>query len=169
MNNEQFEQKLSNDIKRLPQEIQPERDLWPGIEVAMSLNSAEVGSKGAIVALAKQPTWYAMAASFLVVAMFAWFNLQSGRITEVNEAFIAQMASEHEQQKSALLVKFENQPALTENWQQQLKELDQAAEAVKKVLLQEPNNIALLKMLQNVHQQQIDLIETVHSSKWTQI
>jgi hypothetical protein len=169
MNNEQFEQQLLNDIKSLPQECQPERDLWSGIEVAISLNNKKASSNGVVVAFDKQPVWYAMAASFFVMATFAWFNWSGSRLVEVNEAFIAQMALEHEQQKSALLVRFEDQPALTENWQQQLKELDEAASAVKKVLLQEPNNIALLKMLQHVHQQQIDLIETVHSSKWTQI
>jgi Tfp pilus assembly protein PilO len=169
MNNEQFEQQLLNDIQSLPKERQPERDLWPGIEVAMSLDKVEANHKGSIVTFAKQPTWFAVAASFFMVAMVAWVNFGDIGTVEVNEAFIAQMALEHEQQKSALLVKFEDQPALTENWQQQLKELDEAANAVKKVLLQEPNNIALLKMLQNVHQQQIDLIEVVHSSKWTQI
>lgn len=169
MNNEQFEQQLSSDIEGLPRERQPERDLWPGIEVAMNLNGSESAQNGSVVTLAKQPVWYATAASFLVVAMFTWFNFNGASSVGVNEAFIAQMALEHEQQKSALLVRFEDQPALTENWQQQLTELDDAAAAVKKALLQEPNNIALLKMLQHVHQQQIDLIETVHSSKWTQI
>jgi hypothetical protein len=169
MNNQQFEQQLLSDISHLPQERQPERDLWPGIELAMNVSREEANTQSSVVSFAKQPVWYAMAASLLVVAMFAWTNLNNVRPAEVNEAFVAQLALEHEQQKAALLVRFGEQPALTENWQQQLTELDEAANAVKKALLQEPNSIALLKMLQNVHQQQIDLIERVHSSKWTQI
>ena len=66
-------------------------------------------------------------------------------------------------------MQFEGKNALTNNWQQQLAELDSAAEAIKKALLNEPDNMALLKMLQSVHQQQINLIERVHSPKWSQI
>ncbi|TDF34435.1 hypothetical protein EYS14_24430 [Alteromonadaceae bacterium M269] len=169
MSNEHFEQELLNRIQELPQERQPERDLWPGIEMAMNIQVEAAAPQGNVVAFAKQPVWYASAASFLIVAMFAWFNFNNSNVLQVNEEFIAQMTMQHEEQKTALLVKFEDQPALTQNWQQQLKELDEAAGAVKKALLQEPNNLALLKMLQHVHQQQIDLIENVHSSRWTQI
>ena len=67
-----------------------------------------------------------------------------------------------------MLVRFQEQPALTHNWQEQLTELDEAADAIKAALENEPNNMALLKMLQSVHQQQINLIERVHSPKWQQ-
>ncbi|AGH47072.1 hypothetical protein C427_4973 [Paraglaciecola psychrophila 170] len=48
-------------------------------------------------------------------------------------------------------------------------ELDDAADAIKTALENEPNNMALLKMLQSVHQQQINIIERVHSPKWSQL
>ena len=67
------------------------------------------------------------------------------------------------------MVRFQDQPALTQNWQDQLTGLDDAADAIKTALENKPNNMALLKMLQSVHQQQINLIERVHSSKWSQI
>ena len=79
------------------------------------------------------------------------------------------LSSQHQTQRDQLLVSLEGQPALTENWQEQLQELDDAAAAIKAALAQDPNNAALLKMLQNVYQQQISLIERVHSPKWRQI
>ena len=63
----------------------------------------------------------------------------------------------------------QGQATLTENWQQQLEELDEAAIAIKKALENEPNNVALLKMLKKVHQQQIMLIERVHAPAWKTI
>ena len=74
-----------------------------------------------------------------------------------------------QKQKQALLVHFAGQPALTNNWQEQVAELDKAELAIKAALKNEPNNMALLKLLQNVYQQQISLIERVHSPKWSQI
>ena len=44
-----------------------------------------------------------------------------------------------------------------------------AADAIKAALENDPNNMALLRMLQSVYQQQIDLIERVHAPKWQQI
>jgi hypothetical protein len=67
------------------------------------------------------------------------------------------------------LVRFQDQPALTQNWQDQLTGLDDADDAIKTALENKPNNMALLKMLQSVHQQQITLIERMHSPKWQQL
>jgi hypothetical protein len=78
------------------------------------------------------------------------------------------------------LIRFQDQPALTQNWQDQLTELDDAAVAIKMALRNESNNMALLKtlryvhqqqinLIERVHQQQINLIERVHSSKWIHI
>jgi hypothetical protein len=84
------------------------------------------------------------------------------------DELVAALSAQHEEQKSALLIQYQGRTALTQNWQQQLAELDSAAVAIKKALANEPNNMALLKMLQSVHQQQINLIERVHSPKWSQ-
>ena len=67
------------------------------------------------------------------------------------------------------MVRFQDQPALTQNWQDQLTGLDDADDAIKTALENKPNNMALLKMLQSVHQQQINLIERMHSPKWQQL
>ncbi|MDO6694855.1 hypothetical protein Q4574_16275 [Aliiglaciecola sp. 3_MG-2023] len=168
MNNTNFEKDLRAQINALSNEKQPERDLWAGIEVALT---EETGANQQITKTSSESRFkmIAIAASFALVCVLSWYSLQpaTGQIT--GQDLVAALSSQHEAQKDALLVKFQDQPALTENWQKQLSELDEAADAIKAALKQDPNNIALLKMLQNVHQQQIDLIERVHSPKWRQI
>lgn len=66
-------------------------------------------------------------------------------------------------------MQYETQPALTSDWQTQLQELEQAEQAVKLALKQDPENAALLNMLAQVYQQQLDLINKVHEPRWQQI
>ena len=68
-----------------------------------------------------------------------------------------------------LLVSYQKAQPITDNWQTQLEELDAAAEAIKPALKTDPNNKALLQMLQQVYQQQLSLIETVYNPKWQAI
>ena len=165
MSNNEFEKQLRSQIDALDREKQPERDLWSGIDVALSKEqqSPEQSSTG------KQLRIFAVAASLAFVGIFSWFSIDQSVPNFDGQELVAALSNQHQQQKDALLVKFQDQPALTQNWEKQLEELDEAALAIKAALEQEPNNMALLKMLQNVHQQQIDLIERVHSSKWQQI
>lgn len=109
------------------------------------------------------------AAAVAMLALVSWKGLLPSDEMISGDELVAALSAQHEEQKNALLVQFEGKSALTDNWQQQLTELDNAAEAIKKALQNEPNNMALLKMLQSVHQQQINLIERVHSPKWSQI
>jgi hypothetical protein len=84
-------------------------------------------------------------------------------------ALIEALSTQQQQQVNSLLASYESTPALTQDWQQQLKELDDAADAVKLALKEDPDNSALIKMLHHVYQQQIALIERVHAPKWQQI
>jgi len=58
---------------------------------------------------------------------------------------------------------------LTDNWQVQLQELEDAEQAIKQTLENEPKNKALLSMLAQVYQQQLDLINKVHAPRWQHI
>jgi hypothetical protein len=164
------ETRLRQQLDALPREMQPERDLWQGIELALANESSpnELASQTSSPSKHSRPGWLAVAASIALVGFIGWMSL-SLQPEIKSEQLVAALSAEHEQQKNALLVKFQDQPALTDNWQQQIKELDDAAVAIKKALQQDPNNIALLKMLQSAYQQQINLIEKVHSPKWSQI
>lgn len=166
MTNSSFEHKLEKQLTEIKKEKQPEKDLWQGIELALThdlglqeTNTTGVGGR----------KLHLLVATVAVFGLIGWLSFNYQPNTLSGEDLVRALSKQHVQQKEALLVTFQGQPALTENWQQQLSELDDAADAIKMALKNEPNNMALLKMLQSVHQQQINLIERVHSPKWSQI
>ncbi|MDF2180311.1 hypothetical protein P2G88_18800 [Aliiglaciecola sp. CAU 1673] len=162
MKNTEFEKALAVQLEQLPREQQPERDLWPGIEHALNRQS-----HAPLEPTKRNGQYWGMAAAVAMVGMLSWFGVQ--QIGPDQDDLAARLSAQHQAQKQALLAKFTDQPALTENWQQQLKELDDAAMAIRKALENDPDNMAMLQMLQQVYQQQIDLIEKVHAPKWQQI
>lgn len=163
MNKAEFEQDLQQQLSALKLEKQPERDLWAGIELALVESSDNLSSNR------KRTKVYALVAAVTLIGLVSLMSLNSVETPLNGNDLIASLSAQHQQQKQALLVQFEGQPALTNNWQEQVAELDKAELAIKAALKNEPNNIALLKLLQNVYQQQISLIERVHSPKWSQI
>ena len=162
MSKTNFEYVLLSRLTDVNKSQQPDRDLWPGIELALSCEASELsGVVGKKI--------YLIAATIAVFGLIGWLSFDQYPVSLTGDDLVASLSEQHLQQKNALLVRFQDQPALTKNWQDLLTELDAAAEAIKTALENEPNNMALLKMLQNVHQQQINLIERVHSPKWIQI
>ena len=170
MSRENFDTALKHQLDELDREIQPKRDLWQGIELALANEPAPDQVEPNQPRQMNGARMFAVAATFAFVGLFGWFTVnQPDQGMIGGQELVAALSNQHQQQKDSLLVKFKGQPALTQNWEQQLDELDDAAKAIKTALKEDPNNIALLKMLQNVHQQQIDLIERVHAPKWQQI
>ncbi|WP_100643584.1 hypothetical protein [Alteromonas facilis] len=167
-------QQLQQAINDLPREKMPERDLWQGIELGIERQDAQHQQE---VRPSGSNRWqYSVAASVAFVAVLGWLAFAQLKSPDVEgpaqptaAELAAVLANDYDTQKQSLLVSVQDQPALTENWQEQLEELEDAAAAIKAALKQDPNNTALLKMLQNVYQQQIGLIERVHSPKWRQI
>lgn len=160
MSDHDFEQNLQQRLSRLPEERQPERDLWPGIEHALNARQNTPAGWRKVSALA---------ASVMLVGLLGWLSLSQWQASDQQQQLAVLLSEQHQQQKDYLLAAYANQPALTDNWQQQLEELDEAASAIKLALEQDPQNMTLLKMLKQVHQQQIDLIERVHTPKYQQI
>jgi hypothetical protein len=173
MNEQDFEQRLQKQINALPKEQMPERDLWAGIEIALekAATPSYVPSNINDTASTRgtRVPWLAIAASVVIVGLLGWFGGQTQFNRTSHSQLAMQISEQHQQYKDALLVNLAGQSTATDNWQEQLADLDEAAAAVKKALQQEPNNNALLKMLQSIHRQQIDLIERVHSPQWTNI
>ena len=163
MSDANFDRALAEQLADLEKDQQPDRDLWPGIELALSSDASESSH----VVVGKK--MYLVAATVAVFGLIGWLSVNQQQVSLTGNELVASLSAQHQEQKNALLVRFQDQPALTRNWQTQLTELDAAAEAIKMALENEPNNMALLKMLQSVHQQQINLIERVHSPKWQQM
>ena len=160
MSKTNFEQTLAKQLADVNKQQQPDRNLWPGIELALSSEATELPSS----VVGKK--MYLVAATVAMFGLIGWLSVNQQPMSLTGDDLVASLSEQHLVQKNALLVRFQDQPALTQNWQNQLTELDDAANAIKTALKNEPNNMALLKMLQNVHQQQINLIERVHSPKW---
>ncbi|MFY8300501.1 hypothetical protein AAEU28_17180 [Pseudoalteromonas sp. SS15] len=153
-----FDDFLKEELAK-PSEVAPSRDLWPGIERAIA-----EPAKSSVNDKQYWPKVTGIAACF-IAGLLAW-NVS---VMRPEQNTMRDLSALFEQQKQALLVQYEAQPALTNDWQQQLDELEQAEQAVKLALQNDPENAALLKMLAQVYQQQLDLINRVHAPSWQQI
>lgn len=174
MSNEKFEQALQDKIQTLPKEMQPAKDLWQGIDIALASaerESAEPDTSAKVITLSNgfggKPL--ALAASVLLVAVLGWQGIQKAPQTSEPSSLVSLMMAQHDKQKTVLLASLSDSAELTDNWQKQLDELEQAEGAIEAALRDDSDNMALLKMLQQVHQQQLKLIERVHAPLWQEI
>lgn len=146
-----FDKTLQQQLSQLQKDRLPERDLWPGIEMAVMAKQH------------RQTPWAAVAASFIVCALGGWFLLSKYHDTDnPTLKVIAQLDALHQQEMLTLEVAFKNIRPLTTNWNEQLHDMDQAADAIKMALKNDPQNVTLLKMLSDVYQKEVDLLKTVH-------
>ncbi|KAF7787482.1 hypothetical protein PRUB_a4878 [Pseudoalteromonas rubra] len=156
-----FEQFLKQQLPRQQDQDQlpePQRDLWQGIEKAINVSSTEVPSRSPWIKLAG-------VAACVSAGLLSWQVI----MTQPRQDTMTHMSAFFEQKKQTLLVQYEAQPALTKDWQGPLQELEEAEQAIKLALMKDPDNAALLKMLAQVYQQQLDLITKVHQPQWQQI
>lgn len=174
MSNEKFEQTLQDKIQTLPKEMQPEKDLWQGIDIALASAERETSAPESGAKVTTLSSWsggkpMALAASILLVAVLGWQGIQKSAHTDAPSSLVSLMMAQHDEQKTVLLASLSDSAELTDNWKTQLNELEQAENAIEAALRDDPDNMALLKMLQQVHQQQLDLIERVHAPLWQEI
>ncbi|QPG05877.1 hypothetical protein IT774_00995 [Salinimonas marina] len=159
---------LSDLVKQLPQEKTPTRDLWQGIELALEHESQPHYRRN------RSRLWLASAAAVLLTAGVV-SQLWQSPATEstpaplLGDALVRALSEQHQAQLTQMLVTLQDTTPVTSNWQQQLEDLQQAENVIKQALQQDPNNTALLQMLQNVHQQQLLLVGRVHAPKWQRI
>lgn len=163
-----FENRLQKEVSQLPESVTPKRDLWKGVEIAISEENQSTEQKK--VNIAANAPIYAMAASVMFLAFAVYSLVLSGDINFQPQSSLAlDMQTQHHEQKKALLVSFADKTPLSSDWQKQMEELDSAEKAILTALDSDPDNHALLKMLQQVYQQQLSLIETVYNPKWQAI
>lgn len=164
---------LSSYVDRLPKEINPQRDLWSGIERAIQYKSQQSrieNEKSNIVPMA----W---AASFIAAILVAWVSFtpttqMTTPLTASNEnvlqsphgQLVSSMQASFQQQKQAMLVSY-GQPDMTKlssNMQRQLEELAKARGSIEKALLNDENNIDLLNLLRFTQQQELNLLQQLY-------
>ena len=152
------EQKLNQLLDELPKEMAPERDLWTGIERALVASPKEKRKTAGL--------WYGSAAAAVLLAVISfWPGQQQPQLQD----WVTAMETQHQQQMNALLVSYADATPLTKDWRKQLDQLDDAARVIRKALEEEPENLALVEMLQQVYQKQIKLVKQVYGADWQKI
>jgi hypothetical protein len=163
MSNKDFDNFLKHSLEKMPEEIQPKKDLWQGIDRAIDFNDKPKANN--------HFTKLSVIAACFAAVMLSINFLSNTQVTpqaiEINN--VASMSQLFETEKQALLVQYQEKPALTDDWQSQLDDLEQAETAIKQALKNEPQNSTLLRMLAQVYRQQLELINRVHQPKWQQI
>lgn len=169
MNKQVSEQELNAQIDKLPKEMQPQRDLWSGIERAIQHKSQQTISddkKNNVVPMA----W---AASLIAAVLVAWVSFapapQLATPLAVNneistEQVVSAMHTSFQQQKQAMLVSFgsPDMTLLPIKMQTQLTELAQARKAIEKALAKDSNNVDLLNLLRFTQQQELNLLQKLY-------
>ena len=163
MSDKDFTTFLKHSLDTMPKTIQPQKDLWQGIDRAIDINAKPKRTQ-------RINKSYVIAACFAASFLFLNF-LPRTQVTphngEINH--VAVISQLFETEKKALLVQYHAKPALTDDWQSQLNDLEQAQQAIQQALANAPQNLTLLRMLAQVYQQQLKLINRVHQPKWQHI
>ncbi len=154
-----FEHFLTDSLQSLPKEIEQNKDLWPGIDRAINYMPETTA--------ARKSNKFALVAACFAGALFSFIFIPDYLQPQTNT--MQAMSQLFENEKSALLVQYQGSAPVTSDWQNQLKDLEQAENAIKKALENDPQSSALLGMLSQVYRQQLELINKVHKPQWQQI
>ena len=177
MNKEISESQLEQQVAQLIKEMQPQRDLWSGIERAIALapqdnNSQEVMSHTVLKSKTKAFVPTAWAASVIAAVLLTWFSFSPSQLeSSISIDLASTMQQDFEQQRQFVLASF-GQPKLKElpaEMQSQLSELANARKAIGKALVNDPNNSELLNLLRWTQKQELDLIKQLYSPQWQTI
>jgi len=159
---------LNEKLNALPKEMSPERDLWQGIERAITAQQVQPSDKKPV------KMHLALAASVLLSVVLSWQLLYQPDVNIVEIAklsVVEQLEEDFQQQKLLVLTSFGQQDLskVPTDLKLQLDELAAAQESIKKALESDPNNIDLVKLLRWTQSQELALIETAYAPRWQQI
>ena len=175
------EQLLAEKVASLPDEMEPQRDLWLGIERAIQSKPQEGLDNNQPDKKVVHFAPYAWAASVVVAVLVTWLSFKSpmqsdkpltanNQITEqpsksteplVSEKLVTVLSDNFSEQKQSMLVSY-GQPDLKQlpvKMQEQLLQLSQARLAIKKALKDDENNVDLLNLLRFTQQQELNLLQ----------
>jgi len=178
LSSEVSDETLNNSVANLADEITPERDLWLGIERAISQksqHSVDIHTQSKFVSVA----W---AASFVAAIALSWLTFtpqiqqKAQQVAQqknsadlvanpvATEQIVTFMQANFQQQKEAMLVSF-GQPNLSQlsvAMQKELQQLAAARESIRQALLKDKNDIDLLNLLDFTQQQELKLISQLY-------
>lgn len=185
------DQALAAQVESLPKEMQPQRDLWSGIERAIQSKSQQPMNEGSVIGYKNVVVPMSWAASIVAAVLLTWYSFTPTISPSTDDVLVkTQGASKQavsgiqlvnlmqvnfKQQKQAMLVSF-GQPDIKKlpvKMQNQLAVLAQARTAIEKALLNDENNVDLLNLLRFTQQQELDLLQQLfphmNNSSWQSI
>jgi hypothetical protein len=146
----------------MAREQRPARDLWPGIAHAINTPEHISWHRHAVLA----------ASIVLVFGISLYFITSPGPAALQNsriEEYIGMLQYEHQQNKQALLVQYQDQQPFYPDWDVQMKDLEQAEQVIFKALRDDPENLELLKILRQVQAKEIDLLDAAFAPRLNSI
>lgn len=174
MNKQVSDQTLASEVRKLPKDMQPQRDLWPGIERAIQHKNQRVQHTDKQQSLPPM----AWAASIIAAVLVAWISFaptstnitpdlvsnHSEQAALNSDVLVKAMQTNFQQQKQAMLVSYgkpdmSNLPVTMQN---QLEELAQARKTIEKALKADANNVDLLNLLRFTQQQELNLLQQLY-------
>ncbi|MBI2380993.1 MAG: hypothetical protein HYV16_09590 [Gammaproteobacteria bacterium] len=153
--------RLKQAVAELPADIQPERDLWHGIESRLAKPKAS------------HSRWWEMAVAAGVAAMVSsgvlWFGQRTGSETAMPVTALAayqQVDAAYAPVRKVALERFQAQtqgmdPAVRETVVKNLAIIDQALSEIRLALKDRPNDPVLNQLLQRTYEQEIDVLNAV--------
>ncbi|GAW94611.1 MULTISPECIES: hypothetical protein [Colwellia] len=165
---------LAEQVAKLPDEMTPDRDLWPGIERAINAKRQQKpADKHSNIFIPS-----AWAASMAMVMLMSWFTFSP----ETNEKTVPTLVKIPKQASpaSAQLVNFMQQNFIQQKqillasygqpmvdrlpaaMQQELTQLAEARASIRKALLVDENNNDLLNLLDFTQQQELKLLQQLY-------
>ncbi|REL25300.1 hypothetical protein DXX93_01170 [Thalassotalea euphylliae] len=164
------DQELQQKIHDLSKEVAPQRDLWPGIEKAISAQQLSPqrpqNHKGR-----SKVVPFAWAASLVAAVLLTWVNVAPPGISTSELSLVASLNQEFDQQKQLMLTSF-GEPDLKQlppEMQVELAKLAQARKSIAAALDNDENNTDLLNLLQWTQQQELELLKRLYTPQWQTI
>lgn len=171
------EQQLDDLIAGLPQELAPQRDLWPQLEQRLQAQA----EPGRVEPAGRSwQSWWSMAsAASLILALLWWgqgkdpSQLGSQPVAAVPDVKAAApgfadaasaISFQYEQAKALQLAALTQVNPVFADWQQQLGYWDSAISQVQMALQYNPNDAGLIKQLRSLYNQQQRYLQKVVQS-----
>ena len=164
MNEDELDRGLRKALSGLPRELSPGRDLWPGIEHGLAARRARPAIPRRLP--------YLLAASVLMLAVFLTWSIQQPADQQTapsTASLLDSMKAGHEANKQGLLVNYQDQTPYYEGWQEHMQQLEDTEALLFEALQQNPSNLELLPLLQQVQRKQLELINAVHAPRLSSI
>jgi len=163
---------LKAKVGELDSEIQPGRDLWPGIETRIEASRSQA-----------PPWWLQLAAAGIALAVLSvplsvwWVDRQDGQLSttaqiEVEDDFVATQAELARSEDGVLLARTDLVTAIERHrdvveddtlriWEDNMVLLDQAIGELRVALNEDPQNLRLRMLLASRYQQERKLLQKV--------